>query len=49
MAAAHPFGAFVRCGIKRIGCVRRIKVKQYFESDVTCYTVKAKFLPLYLV
>ena len=26
MAAAHPFGAFVGCGIKRIGCVRQIKV-----------------------
>jgi len=29
MAAAHPYGAFVGCGIKRIGCARRIKVKQY--------------------
>ena len=27
MAAAHPYGAFVGCGIKRIGCTRRIKVK----------------------
>jgi len=27
MAAAHPFGAFVRYRFKRIGCVRRIKVK----------------------
>jgi len=27
MAAAHPFGAFVGCRFKRIGCVRRIKVK----------------------
>jgi len=26
MAAAHPFGAFVRCRFKRIGYVRRIKV-----------------------
>jgi len=27
MAAAHPFVAFVGCRFKRIGCVRRIKVK----------------------
>ena len=27
MAAANPFGAFVRYRFKRIGCVRRIKVK----------------------
>ena len=27
MAAAHPFGAFVGCRFKRIGCVCRIKVK----------------------
>ena len=27
MAAAHPFGAFVRYRFKRIGCVCRIKVK----------------------
>ena len=27
MAAAHPFGAFVSCRFKRIGCVRTIKVK----------------------
>jgi len=27
MAAAHPFGAFVRYRFKRIGCVRRIKVE----------------------
>ena len=27
MAAAHPFDAFVGCRFKRIGCVRRIKVK----------------------
>jgi len=26
MAAAHPFGAFVRCRFKRIGRVRTIKV-----------------------
>ena len=26
MAAAHPFGAFVRYRLKRIGCVHRIKV-----------------------
>jgi len=32
MAAAHPFGAFVRCRFKWIGCVRRIKVK--------CRTIK---------
>jgi len=32
MAAAHPYGAFVGCGIKRIGCARRIKGK--FESDL---------------
>jgi len=25
MAAAHPFGAFVGCRFKRIGCVHRIK------------------------
>jgi hypothetical protein len=28
MAAAHPFGAFVRCRFKRIGCVRTIKVNR---------------------
>jgi hypothetical protein len=28
MAAAHPFGAFVRYRFKRIGYVRRIKVKE---------------------
>ena len=27
MAAAHPFGEFVRSRFKRIGCVRGIKVK----------------------
>jgi len=26
MTAAHPFGAFVSCRFKRIGCVRTIKV-----------------------
>ena len=29
MAAAHPYGAFVGCGIKRIGCVCRIKVNAW--------------------
>jgi len=36
MAAAHPFGAFVRYRFKRIGCVRRIKVK---EILLCLYTV----------
>jgi len=31
MAAAHPFGAFVGCRFKRIGCVRRIKVKFMYK------------------
>jgi len=34
MAAAHPYGAFVGCGIKRIGCARRIKVKAYLYPCV---------------
>jgi len=34
MAAAHPFGAFVRYRIKRIGCVRRIKVRVQPEKCV---------------
>jgi len=29
MAAAHPFGAFVRYRLKRIGCVRRIKFNEF--------------------
>ena len=28
MAAAHPFGAFVGCQYKRIGCICQIKAKQ---------------------
>jgi len=32
MAAAHPYGAFVGCGIKRIGCARRIKVNDHSMS-----------------
>jgi len=27
MTAAHPFGAFVGCRFKRIGCIRQIKFK----------------------
>jgi len=37
MATAHPFGAFVGCRFKRIGCVRRIKVnakKLYYLLSV---------------
>jgi len=30
MATAHPFGAFVGCRFKRIGCVHRIKVNVAF-------------------
>jgi len=32
MAVAHPFGTFVRCRFKRIGCVRRINVKITTQS-----------------
>jgi len=32
MAAAHPYGAFIGCGIKRIGCARRIKVNNTFSK-----------------
>jgi len=37
MAAAHPFGAFVRYQLKRIGCVRRIKVNED-PSEATVFT-----------
>jgi len=33
MAAAHPFGAFVGCRFKRIGCVRRIKVEVALDCE----------------
>jgi len=41
MAAAHPFVAFVGCRFKRIGCVRRIKVKLQEEdlADQRAYLV----------
>jgi len=35
MAAAHPFGAFVGCRFKRIGCVRQIKVNFTCCSSVS--------------
>jgi len=37
MAAAHPYGAFVGCGIKRIGCARRIKVNSQIFSLRRCF------------
>ena len=36
MAAAHPFGVFVGCRFKRIGCIRRIKVK---AASSFCFTL----------
>ena len=36
MAAAHPFGAFVRCRFKRIGCVRTIEVNHGDEKVAVC-------------
>jgi len=35
MATAHPFGVFVGYRFKRIGCIRRIKVKVTCEPS-TC-------------
>ena len=40
MAEAHPFGAFVRCRFKRIGCVRTIKVKALDKLIMTVYSVR---------
>jgi len=36
MAAAHPFGAFIGCRFRRIGCVRRIKVKETEDGIIPC-------------
>ena len=44
MAVAHPFGAFVRCRFKRIGCVRGIKVKYVFHTVQTVRNFHAKVL-----
>jgi len=38
MAAAHPYVAFVGCGIKRIGCARRIKVN-FGTRDSSTYVI----------
>ena len=35
MATAHPYGAFVGCGIKRIGCARRIKFNRRFYQTLS--------------
>ena len=53
MAAAHPFGAFIGCRFKRIGCVRQIKVKgivlyfwsssRYIKSWIVIYYRGLKF------
>jgi len=35
MAAAHPFGAFVGCRFKNIGCVCQMKVNEaLYHEDV---------------
>ena len=49
MAAAHPFGAFVGCRFKRIGCICRIKVNSTnFMFYRTCYItpISLTVLPL---
>jgi hypothetical protein len=40
MAEAHPFGAFVRCRFKRIGCVRTIKFIALDKLIMTVYSVR---------
>jgi hypothetical protein len=52
MAAAHPFGAFIGCRFKRIGCVRQIKVKEvytsYYGREISLLTNYVAVLFLYI-